>query len=59
MDVDGRGIEVTVKITMTSEQMFGCVESGDGKRRIGKAIDMILEQTKKCPNVKIIFTDGA
>lgn len=52
-----RKIEVIVKLSTPFENMFQ--KGNSGKCGIQNAIDKILEQTKECPNVKIIFTNGA
>lgn len=53
-----REVEVIVESYISVEHMLEKIND-DGKRRIGKAIDIILEQTEKCPKVKIIFTNRA
>ncbi|MEZ3435692.1 MAG: hypothetical protein K1W34_13950 [Lachnospiraceae bacterium] len=55
---DKREVEVIIEQHVPIEQMMEKIND-DGKRRLGKAIDMILEETKKCPKVKIIFTNRA
>ena len=57
--VEGRKVEVIVKVATPSEHMLKRLKDKGEKTGLEVIIDKILEATEKCPSVKIVITDGA